>query len=407
MNVLTAVPRSRPRGRVAQQASHAHLSRDVSTGPAPAADSRRGHVDAIIVPASRPARCLQPAIDLSVRLRTQLVVLCSKRANLDEVTRQVAATTGARALLVTIPPGWSHPEFPGRTSAAAFRSAQAGRSTDLSTKRNIGLALARLLGWDKVVFLDDDITWTASLGVLGAQLERHQAAGMVVRKHPDNSVVCHARRLAGLPQDVFVTGAVLGVRCSDVPLSFFPDVYNEDWFFFAKEVSARGLQQGGLAVQLPYDPFASPSRARHEEFGDLLAEGMFALFGERSASGSLDAALEGATIDYWSHFIEARFDVLDETARRLQSSPGVDRAGRKIRAALDSLDAAQHQLVETISPALCTEFISAWQDDRADWDAFTSGISNVARTRDALDLLQLPSWEEIGQSAAGRMSSRI
>jgi hypothetical protein len=202
---------------------------------------------------------------------------------------------------------------------------------------------------------------------------------------------------------VFVTGAVLGVRCSDLPLSFFPDVYNEDWFFFAKEAAARKLPQGGLAVQLPYDPFGSPTRARHEEFGDLLAEGLFALFGERSVSGSLDVMLKGATEAYWTEFIEARFDVLDETARRLRTSSGIGRVDRKVRAALNSLEAAQHQLVETISPALCANFVAAWQDDRADWQAFTNGISNVRRTRDALDLLQLPDWDVVGQSAGDRM----
>ncbi len=37
-------------------------------------------------------------------------------------------------------------------------------------------------------------------------------AGMVVGDYPDNSVVCHARRLAGLRQDVFVT--VLSSACT-------------------------------------------------------------------------------------------------------------------------------------------------------------------------------------------------
>ena len=105
---------------------------------------------------------------------------------------------------------------------------------------------------------------------------------MVVEQHPDNSVVCHARRLAGMSQDVFVTGAVLGVHCNNLPLSFFPDIYNEDWFFFAEEAAPRRLPRVGRARQLEYDPFANPDRARREEFGDLLAEGLYALFGEAS-----------------------------------------------------------------------------------------------------------------------------
>jgi hypothetical protein len=42
-------------------------------------------------------------------------------------------------------------------------------------------------------------------------------AGMIVRKHPDNSVVCHARRDAGLQQDVFLTGAALGSALQQSP----------------------------------------------------------------------------------------------------------------------------------------------------------------------------------------------
>ena len=54
-----------------------------------------------------------------------------------------------------------------RTSDRAFVSVSGGRISDLSVKRNLGLLLARLRGWRKIVFVDDDITvstrgWPAS-----------------------------------------------------------------------------------------------------------------------------------------------------------------------------------------------------------------------------------------------------
>ena len=112
-----------------------------------------------------------------------------------------------------------------------FRAANANRQSDLSAKRNIGLLLARLHGWNKIIFLDDDITLsgTDNLARLAWQLDRSQVAGMIVRNYPDNSVVCHARRDARLPQDVFLTGAVLGVHCNNLPLSFFPEAGSEDF----------------------------------------------------------------------------------------------------------------------------------------------------------------------------------
>ena len=86
---------------------------------------------------------------------------------------------------------------------------------------------------------------------------------MVVPQHPDNSVVCHARRLAGRFQDVFVSGAVLGVHCNSLPLSFFPDIYNEDWFFFAEgsgdPTAPSGRRRPAGGVQPLRHPRPGPS----------------------------------------------------------------------------------------------------------------------------------------------------
>lgn len=221
------------------------------------------------MPATKPASSLQRTIELSAILGVPLVVLCSKGTKLEHVAHQVSKTPGAVSLVVEISENWNHPKFPGRTAVPLFQEASAYRQSDLSAKRNAGLLLARLHGWNKVVFVDDDITFfhTDNISRLARQLDDHQVAGMLVRHHPDNSVLCHARRLASLFQDVFVTGAVLGVHCNSLPLSFFPDIYNEDWFFFAKEAAARKLPRVGQARQAEYDPFASPERARREEFG--------------------------------------------------------------------------------------------------------------------------------------------
>jgi hypothetical protein len=275
----TGVAPNRSLGSVRQRASHAHLSQDVSRSPAPPLRSRRGHLDAIIIPASRPASFIQPAIELAAFLGAFLVVLCSKQTKVEQVSRRVARTPGGRSLIVEIPQGWKHPLFPSRTSDDEFDRASANRESDLSAKRNLGLLLARLHGWNKIAFVDDDVqlSQTDNIARLAGQLDEYQIAGMVVRRFPDNSVVCHARRLGGLAQDVFVTGAVLGVHCNNLPLSFFPDIYNEDWFFFAEEAATRRLPRVGHATQAEYDPFASLDRARCEEFGDLMAEGLYAL----------------------------------------------------------------------------------------------------------------------------------
>jgi hypothetical protein len=142
---------------------------------------------------------------MAARLGISLVVLCSKQTRAEQVAERVSASPGAKALVVEIPKDWSHPKFPTRTSSQMFREANAYRESDLSAKRNIGLLLARLHGWNKIVFVDDDVTLsrTDNVARLAGQLDRYQVAGMILRNYPDNSVVCHARRDAGLPQDVF------------------------------------------------------------------------------------------------------------------------------------------------------------------------------------------------------------
>ena len=108
-----------------------------------------------------------------------------------------------------------------------------------------------------------------------------------------------------------MTGAVLGVNTSDLPLQFFPDIYNEDWFFFAETAARHRLTNAGEARQAEYDPFDSPVRAEHEEFGDLLAEGLYSLM-EDINDPALPYArlLSCATGSFWRAFIDARWSDL-------------------------------------------------------------------------------------------------
>jgi hypothetical protein len=386
---------------IPQRASHRALSQDVSRSRAPSVRSWRGRLDAIIVPASRPAHGLESAISLAASRQVLLVVLCSKRTKVEHVAKRVSKTPGARSLIVKVPEKWSHPAIPNRTSAGGFQCASANRASGLSAKRNLGLLLARLHGWNKIAFIDDDILLkrTDSIGRLAGQLDEHQVAGMIVRQHPDNSVVCHARRLAGFAQDVFMTGAVLGVHCNSLPLSFFPDIYNEDWFFFSKEAAARKLPCVGDARQTEYDPFESPDRARREEFGDLLAEGLYALIGDSDPQMPFDDQVRpAASAVYWSRFIEVRREMLTETMTRLHGFLDRDVDNGGISSALESLSAAESQL-DAITADLCVSFLEAWREDLDDWQRFSTCVNNVGSTPEAMEFLQLEqrwAWAEFG-----------
>jgi len=382
--------------KIRQKASHSALLKSVEVESSLFSPGEITKLDAIIVPASRKASSFDDLIKLSARLGAQLVVICSKLARIDDVAERVARTPRARALIIEMPKNHRVPRMPGRTSRSEFLEASAGRISDLSAKRNLGLLLARLNGWHKIVFVDDDITLTEpeAFERLARRLERAPIAGMVCREFPDNSVVCHARRLAGFPQDNFVSGSVLGVNCDDLPFPFFPDIYNEDWFFFSKAAARYELANAGNATQREYRPFADPVRARHEEFGDLLAEGLYSLIGEicdqstdeDNRSNNYCQLFRLATVEFWTEFIRARRATLRETRRGLEAL-----ATAEARQALRSLSAAEQQL-SAISPELCVAFLGAWQEDLGDWETAVESTNTVSSTWEAMNDLGLRKW---------------
>ncbi len=377
----TAVETPPSKARISQLSSHRGLMHDVSQVK-PTQSGRRQPLSAIVVPTARRADQLIRAIQLAADAETMLVVLGSQQSEIDEVAAQVAKVPGSRALIVDVPANFRHPYLNPSANSDVFRRLSAGRDNDLSLKRNIGLLLARLLGWHKIMFLDDDVTVKGAedLSKLASQLDGTQVAGLLCRQFPDNSVVCHANRLRGHKQDVFLTGAALGVNCADQPLPFFPDIYNEDWFFFFGHATHGRLPAVGTAMQRRYDPFANPDRARREEFGDLLAEGLYTLI-------SMGLDLPVARRSYWEAFSSARQGLIDEIAvdlrDRLDSNENLQ--------ALRSVEAAADQAA-LISPDDCVEFIDAWQHDRDVFEHVAARLGNVGSFADAFDLLELPNW---------------
>jgi hypothetical protein len=83
---------------------------------------------------------------------------------------------------------------------------------DTSAKRNLGLVLSHMIGWGRIVFLDDDILVgdPGHLRQAAGLLDTHNAVGLSVVGYPDNSVVCHAYRAVGGFQQSFIGGGALG-----------------------------------------------------------------------------------------------------------------------------------------------------------------------------------------------------
>jgi hypothetical protein len=355
-----------------------------------------GPVDAIIVPASRRAQHLSGLVDLAARCGATLVVFTSHQCDIDEAAALVAGTPGSgRAVLAEIPSG----EVPkvdtpsgevldlGRmaTSDGEFRRLDGNRSSNLSVKRNLGLLLARYRGWRKIMFLDDDLIGVTQEHVarVAHHLATNRFAGLKTLQFPDNSVVCHANRLVGHPQGIFVSGAGLGVNTGDaINLQIFPDVYNEDWFAFADEAATAGVAHVGDVRQLSFNPFENPQRATFEEFGDLIAEGLYALFND-------GCGLHRATESYWADFIDVRRQFVKDLRGQLANNDTHEWAQART-----SLREVLHRL-GAIEPAHCVAFLDAWQADRR---SFAHASRRVSRHPcgydDAFAALGIKRWQE-------------
>ncbi len=352
-------------------ASHRHLL------PAASPPADRARIDAIVVPTVRPSRYLDHAVRLAVELRCPLVALCSGKWT-DAARVRAAADPEAEIIAIDVT-GEAALDLPRFETSSAL-PAVFRRSTDTALKRNLALALARMLGWERIVFLDDDIEVGApddlrrAAGLLG----EFDAVGLAIGGFPDNSVVCHAYRAVGGTQDSFVGGGALAVDISR-SISFFPDIYNEDWFYLLESDGLRPLAVTGQVRQAPYDPFRTPDRARREEFGDVLAEGIFWLLDEgRTIAEAHDR--------HWTEFLARRRRFILSVLDRL---PGADLDPAERRRMQEALRASLGRLM-LIEADLCSRYLDAWRADLKVWRDFVECLPRTGSVREALRLLAGP-----------------
>jgi hypothetical protein len=373
------------RGRaIRQHASHSGLiGRDHPSSQPPATRA----LDAIIVPAARPAYNLEHAVTLARAVQCHLVILCSRDARADEVLEVLAARSFPAATVIEIPRQYRHDYFAFATTdwvRDQLPDACAVRDCDLSVKRNVGLLLARMLGWERIFFMDDDIRDLGAAALLetvalllgGPSGQRYHCAGMSAAEFPDNSVVCHARRAIGEYQDVFVSGSALAVDCK-VSFGFFPDIYNEDWLFFYRDAATGRLASSAhTATQLRYDPFASPLRAAGQEFGDVIAEGLYALLEEGLGADRSTAAR-------WHDFLADRRRILDEVIQHAGKAP--PDAREKMTSAVDTA----RKCLEEIQPDMCADYVHRWRRDLRRWEVTLKRVPRAESMSGALRELGL------------------
>jgi hypothetical protein len=363
----------------------------------PSRDIGQPTINAIIVPTARPAGYLATAADLATQLGCALVVLCSIRSDGHQVADELATRPELDAAVVDFPPDYGHRLLKLHT----YRLGEFGHPghVDLSRKRNVGLLLANLLGWRHIMFLDDDIRGLDLQGLTRASrlLERYRAVGFRIPRYPDNSVVCHAYRLVGGRQDIFIGGSPLLVDVARAK-AFFPAVYNEDWLFLYDSIQERLATDAGFAQQVQYDPYATVDRAEAEEFGDLIGEGLMQL---------LHWGVKVSTVgrSMWVEFLSRRRRFIDAISRHIPDIADGDdpRRARSAQQALKALTAARQRLGD-IDAGACDSFVRRWQGDPPRWSERILKLPRVATIDKALRHLGLPPvslqgsrWRGVGE----------
>jgi hypothetical protein len=382
------------RNRSANVRQHDTHSELVGRLPRPTGADYGRELDAIIVPASRPVVNLDHAVTLARAADCFLVVLCSHEARPNEVEKFLAKRSFRKGIVIDLPSGYAHPLLEFATSETGNLPAACGKYvTDLSSKRNIGLLLARMVGWERIFYLDDDIRdiSDSALAVTVSMLGKFHSAGMQVLEFPDNSIVCHAHRETGEFQDVFVSGSALAVHGAKAT-GFFPNVYNEDWLFFYPDAALGKLGASGLpATQLVYDPFKEPARAAWQEFGDVLAEGLYGLLHQGKGT-------EHATSEYWAEFLRERRNFLLAI---------IDRADRAKPEMQDSIRTAVREALECSAAIKAGEYeryVQLWQEDLRDWKRRIVGLPSGLSVEKALNELNLPaSTDGLGTGTSSRI----
>ncbi|WP_447005971.1 hypothetical protein ACRAKI_05570 [Saccharothrix isguenensis] len=360
---------------VEQHASHSKLLTAVDI-----CDCPPGAIDAIIVPTNRSWRYLEQAVDAAVSLARPLVVLTSGDAS-PERTAKLARTRGVEMLVIDIErlPRWLMPQL---ATTRVLRYTEFEVHTDISFKRNLGLLVMRVLGWERVAFLDDDITVPRPVdldGAAGLISAGYAVVGLNQVGFPDNSVVCHAYRESGGAQGTFIGGGALVIGHESIT-SFFPTIYNEDWFFLLDNWGLRRSAVTGEVLQRPYDPFATELRAQMEEFGDCIAEGVFTLLDD---DGAVDFAMDE---DYWWEFLLGRVQLIDHILEWIRSSARQADEALRMEVALR----AARKRCEAIPPSLCVRYLKALAQDRRTWAAHVEGFQRGAvGLRNSIEVLGL------------------
>jgi hypothetical protein len=207
-------------------------------------------------------------------------------------------------------------------------------SYDIPYKRNLALLESRRARHKSIGLLDDDILLSVDQldSVVAALTADADMVSFHVLDYPDVSTVDHVERvIRRRPSRVSIGGNCLFFLV-DQAASFFPEAYNDDWFFLFSHVGHSRIASLGVAKQRPYRPWLDHGRIAFEQFGDITIEGAKENIREGRAPFSGD-------LKYWQVVLDRYLARLDGLVAEAPESPFRTAliAAREVAGALDAL----------------------------------------------------------------------
>ena len=185
----------------------------------------------------------------------------------------------------------------------------------LGYARNYAIILAKTLGFDRVLFMDDDIVIKDVNIIKGMMklLDNADFVGAKISGMPDDSVVGHIMRELGMKPYEFLSGGFLTFNLDSVS-EYFLNYYNEDWIWLFLHKPKVKLTKYGEVHQLSFNPFENAvERGLQQEFGEILVEGVKEAVESRNSEVLIDK-------HFWNRIIEKRTNIIKDLTNLSKNS---------------------------------------------------------------------------------------
>src|SRR6267143_937110 len=232
--------------------------------------------------------------------------------------------------------------------------------------RNYALLLSEVIGFQKVLFVDDDVSVKDPKLLQAAFriLEHVDFVGARIGGLADQSIIGHIGLRQSDPElSEFVSGGFMGLRLGSV-MEPFLNYYNEDWIWVLMHREASYAMTPAKVVHQTYHSLLrnGSNRAIRQEMGEMLLEGVWNAAPSRNFSLLTNEKA-------WIQVIADRVLWIEDIAKKCRQQQ--DRIGIAIATAL-----LRH--VSTISPSLLTAIFEQYFAVLPEWRRILKAASRLA-----------------------------